>query len=247
MKRVFFAPYNLGSEGCKLLAQGIGATRTKATKRFKRDVLLINWGRSNLSPRGFPSRILNPSYKVIRATNKLLCLNRLGEFGVSKIDHTTSQETVRAWLREPGVVVYGRSLLNASQGKGIVIITKPEEIVFCPMYTKGILKAHEFRVHVFGDKIIDVTKKRRRSDVNRNDYIRNLANGWVYCRDGISYPDVLTETAKRAVSSLGLDFGAVDILLRKDIPYVLEINTAPGLTGTTLARYVHHFKHLKEE
>jgi glutathione synthase/RimK-type ligase-like ATP-grasp enzyme len=245
MKRVFFAPYRLGSEGCKLLAQSIGAIRTKATKRFKRDVLLVNWGRSNLYPRGKPARILNPSDKVIRATNKLSCLNRLAESGVSKIEHTASMEMARAWLREPGVVVYGRMLLNSSQGKGIVIITRPEEIVYCPMYTKGILNAHEYRVHVFSNKIIDVTKKRRRNDIDRNDYIRNLANGWVYCRDNIDIPNSLTTTAKDAVASLGLDFGAVDILFRKNIPYVLEINTAPGLTGTTLSRYVHHFKHLK--
>lgn len=245
MKRVFFAPYNLGSEGCKLLAQSIGATRTKATKRFKRDVLLVNWGRSDLTPRGYPAKVLNPSDKIIRATNKLSCLNRLAESGVARVEHTTSQDTVRRWLSEPGVVVYGRQLLNASQGKGIVIITKPNEIVYCPMYTKGILKAHEYRVHVFGNKIIDVTKKKRRNDIDRNDYIRNLANGWVYCRDGIEYPDSLIDTAKAAVTALGLDFGAVDILLRKNNPYVLEINTAPGLTGTTLSRYVHHFKHLK--
>lgn len=244
--RVFFTPYNLGSEGCKLLAQSIGAIRTKATKRFKRDVLLVNWGRSDLTPRGYPARILNPSNTVIRATNKLSCLNRLAEFGVGRVEHTTSQDTVRAWLREPGIVVYGRQLLNASQGKGIIIITNPNEIVYCPMYTKGILKAHEYRVHVFGNKIIDVTKKRRRNDIERNDYIRNLANGWVYCRDGIEYPDALIDTAKQAINALGLDFGAVDILLRKNVPYVLEINTAPGLSGTTLNRYVHHFKHLKD-
>lgn len=246
MKRVFFAPYNLGSEGCKNLAQSIGAIRTKATKRFKRDVLLVNWGRSDLTPRGYPAHILNPSDKVIRATNKLSCLNRLAESGVARVEHTTSVDVVRRWLMEPGTVVYGRQLLNASQGKGIVIISTPDQIVYCPLYTKGVLKAHEYRVHVFGNKIIDVTKKKRRNDIERNDYIKNLSNGWVYCRDGIEIPDNVTRTARDAVLALGLDFGAVDILLRKNVPYVLEINTAPGLTGTTLNRYIHHFKHLKD-
>lgn len=246
MKRVFFAPYNLGSVGCKALAQSIGAIRTNATKRFKRDVVMVNWGRSDLAVRGKPAKVLNSSDKVIRATNKLLCLNRLAESGVARVEHTTSVDTVRAWLREPGVVVYGRQLLNASQGKGIVIIKNASEIVYCPMYTKGVLKAHEYRVHVFGDKIIDVTKKKRRNEVDRNDYIKNLSNGWVYCREGITIPDSITRTAKDAVRALGLDFGAVDILLRKDAPYVLEINTAPGLSGTTLTRYTHHFKHLKD-
>ena len=245
MSRLFFAPYNLGSIGCKALAQSIGATRTKATKRFKRDVVLINWGRSDLSPRGKPQRVLNPADKIIRATNKLLCLNRLAEAGVPRVEHTTSVDTVRAWLMNPGTVVYGRQLLNASQGKGIVIIKSSEDIVYCPMYTKGVLNAHEYRVHVFNNKIIDVTKKKRRNNIERNDYVRNLANGWVYCRDGIDTPDCLSSTARDAIGSLGLDFGAVDILLHKGVPYVLEINTAPGLTGTTLNRYVHHFKSLR--
>lgn len=246
MKRVFFSPYNLGSEGCKSLAQSIGAIRTKATKRFKRDVLLVNWGRSDLIPRGKPYKVLNASDKVIRATNKLLCLNRLAEAGVARVEHTTSIDVVKQWLTTAGTVIYGRSLLNSSQGKGIVIITKPDEIVWCPMYTKGILNAHEYRVHVFDNKIVDVTKKRRRNAIERNDYIKNLSNGWVYCREGINIPDSIFMAAKDSVAALSLDFGAVDILLRKSVPYVLEINTAPGLTGTTLNRYIHHFSKLKD-
>jgi glutathione synthase/RimK-type ligase-like ATP-grasp enzyme len=245
MKRVMVCPFNMGSAGAKSLAQAIGAIRTKATKRFKRDVLLINWGRSDLAPRGFPFKVLNPANKIIRATNKLTCLNRLAEGGVGKVEHTTNIETVRQWLRMPDVVVYGRQLLNASQGKGIVIIKHGDNIPYCPLYTKGVLKAHEYRVHVFGNKVIDVTKKKRRNAIDRSDYIKNLANGWVYCREGIEIPPAMIETALRAVAALELDFGAVDILVRKGVPYVLEINTAPGLQGTTLQKYVNEFRTLK--
>lgn len=245
MKRVMLAPYNLGSRGATDLARAIGALRTKATKRLKRDVLLVNWGRSDLSVRGSPFKVLNPADKIILATNKLQCLNRLAEAGVERVQHTTSQDVVRQWLREEGVVVYGRKLLNASQGAGIVIIKTPAELVHCPLYTKGILKAHEYRVHVFGDKVLDVTKKRRRNEVDRSDYIKNLANGWVYCRNDIEIPDNLVECAKKAIRALGLDFGAVDILYRKGVPYVLEINTAPGLQGTTLNKYVEEFRKLR--
>lgn len=245
MKRVMLAPYNLGSRGATDLSRAIGALRTKATKRLRRDVLLVNWGRSDLEVRGRPFKVLNPSSKIILATNKLLCLNKLQEYGVERVAHTTNQDTVRQWLREEGVVVYGRKLLNASQGAGIVIITRPEEIVPCPLYTKGVLKAHEYRVHVFGNKILDVTKKRRRNETERSDYIKNLANGWVYCRNDIEVPDNLLNCAKRAIAALGLDFGAVDILYRKGIPYVLEVNTAPGLQGTTLTKYIEEFNKLK--
>jgi D-alanine-D-alanine ligase-like ATP-grasp enzyme len=41
----------------------------------------------------------------------------------------------------------------------------------------------------------------------------------------------------------GLDFGAVDVIwnAQKEKPYVLEINTAPGLEGQTIADYAAFF------
>ena len=42
---------------------------------------------------------------------------------------------------------------------------------------------------------------------------------------------------------LGLDFGAVDLLLTSDLRVmVLEVNSAPGLSGSTLSKYVEAFK-----
>jgi glutathione synthase/RimK-type ligase-like ATP-grasp enzyme len=246
MKRVLVAPYKMGSAGAKSLARSINAKRTKAHKRLRPDVVLVNWGRSDLDVRGRPFKVLNPSNVIIRATNKLSCLQRLREAGVSAIDFTVSRDQVSRWLTE-GHTVYARTLLNASQGKGIIVLKPGEtrEIPYAPLYTKGVLKAHEYRVHVFGDKIIDVTKKRRRNDVDRSDYIKNLSNGWVYCREGIEVPENLLTVAKQAIAGLGLDFGAVDVLYRKGQPYVLEINTAPGLQGTTLTKYTTAFNSLK--
>ena len=49
--------------------------------------------------------------------------------------------------------------------------------------------------------------------------------------------------AQNAVEALGLDFGAVDIILGKNgIWYVLEVNTACGLEGTTLEKYCEQFR-----
>src|SRR5690606_26439568 len=96
------------------------------------------------------------------------------------------------------------------------------------------------------NKILDVTKKRRRNSTEHSSYIKNLSNGWVYCRKGIEIPDNLLQCAKDAINAMGLTFGAVDLLYRKGIPYVLEINTAPGLQGTTLQKYINEFQKLKE-
>ena len=58
------------------------------------------------------------------------------------------------------------------------------------------------------------------------------------------------EEAEEAVLALGLDFGAVDLVLCKDtgLPYVLEVNTAPGLhSPTVLAAYVEAIKEMLDE
>jgi D-alanine-D-alanine ligase-like ATP-grasp enzyme len=43
-----------------------------------------------------------------------------------------------------------------------------------------------------------------------------------------------------------LDFGAIDIIYNesRDQAYVLEVNTAPGLTGQTIQSYADAFRHL---
>ena len=84
-------------------------------------------------------------------------------------------------------------------------------------------------------------KRKRRETDNEVDYqIRNSANGWVYCRDDIitPHPDI-GRAAIRAVNVLGLDFGAVDVGWNEhnQEPSVYEVNTAPGLEGTTLDKY----------
>ena len=60
-------------------------------------------------------------------------------------------------------------------------------------------------------------------------------------------PDPVRDTiAVNAVKALGLDFGAVDIIYneKENQYYVLEVNTAPGLEGTTLIKYAERFSKL---
>lgn len=76
--------------------------------------------------------------------------------------------------------------------------------------------------------------------------IRNHANGFVFCRDNIIEPSDLRDVAIQAVTALGLDFGAVDVIWNEHYNkcYALEVNTAPGLEGTTLERYTNKIKEL---
>jgi len=170
-------------------------------------------------------------------------------FGVSCPDWTEDIDVANSWL-DSGKTVFCRTRLMSHSGDGIVIASNPGELVTAPLYTKYIKKLKEFRVHVFNNKVIDVQEKKRSLDSPNNDFlIRNHSNGFVFCRDDIVEPTDLRDVGLQAVSSLGLDFGAVDIVYNKhyDKCYALEVNSAPGLEGTTLDKYINVIKELAYE
>ena len=117
--------------------------------------------------------------------------------------------------------------------------------LICPLYVKYKKKKAEYRVHVFDGKIMDVQQKKKRRGVEQaSTYVRNHANGWVYCREDIIIPKDLFDEALNACAALSLTFAAVDIIYnqRDDKCYVLECNTAPGLDGTTVDFYGNAIK-----
>ena len=118
-----------------------------------------------------------------------------------------------------------------------------KKLPVAPSYVQYIPKAYEFRVHVFGDVIIDVQQKKKSNAVDLvNTKIRNHANGGIFSREDMaaeaeSY--TMRKIAVDAVRRMQLDFGAVDIIYnnKEDMFYILEINTAPGLEGATVKLY----------
>lgn len=163
---------------------------------------------------------------------------------VSTPEFTEERSTAETWIAE-GKVVVARTKLNAHSGAGIVLAARIEDLVDAPLYTTYIKKAQEFRVHIAFGQVIDVTQKRKRTDFEGevNYAIRNHQNGWVYCREDLTEPEDLRNQAVAAIESLGLDFGAVDIIYNKHYNkcYVLEVNTAPGCEGTTVEAYRQAF------
>ncbi len=80
--------------------------------------------------------------------------------------------------------------------------------------------------------------------------VRNNANGFIFARNGDALGDVPDDVLQQAidgVTSLGLDFGAADVIYneRSSLAYVLEVNTAPGLEVTTLDNYSAAFNALR--
>lgn len=112
-------------------------------------------------------------------------------------------------------------------------------------YVKYIPSAAEYRIHVFQDSIIRASKKvRSSSDEVTTDWIRSRDNGWRMRHiDWHSVSRTIIDAAKKAVKLQSLDFGAVDIIKGEDNnPYVLEVNTGPGLDDRGLEIYTERLQ-----
>lgn len=136
--------------------------------------------------------------------------------------------------------IVARRLTNSSEGKGIVLFNKEEQAPVAPLYTEYIPKKKEFRVYVWNNRVIDVTEKRKRRGVEERDTrIRNTANGYVFCRDNVVEPEGLRELALQAVNALGRSYGGVDVIWNeyRGKCYVLEVNSCPGMEGTTITKF----------
>lgn len=176
-----------------------------------------------------------------RVWNKIEQFERFTQHGVSCPAWTTDRNKVRELDSR---TVFARTLVNSTGGKGIVEIDldTAQQIVAAPLYTAYIPKKAEFRFHVFNGQVIDVQQKKKKRDFgdDRDTRVRNLHNGYVYCRDGVAPPAGAADLAVRAVAALGYLYGAVDLVYneRRNQSYVLEVNSRPGLMGTTVERYV---------
>jgi glutathione synthase/RimK-type ligase-like ATP-grasp enzyme len=206
----------------------------------------INWGCSTQNVIK-ASKVINDYDKVRIAGNKLSTFQVLqGKEGIRIPEWTTSTDTVRGWLDADKSTVVVRASLTGHSGAGISLLNPGHgAIPQAPLYVKYVKKQQEFRVHVAFGEVIDVQEKRQRKNYDgETDFqVRNHHTGWVYCREDIREPESLRGMAKAVVSSLELNFGAVDIIYnaKRDECYVLEVNTAPGLEGSTVDKYAEAF------
>lgn len=191
--------------------------------------------------------ISNSFPAVALASNKLSTFRALeNKDGIRIPLFTTDRSVAAGWIRD-GVVVVCRTQLSGHSGAGIVLSSTEDGLVDAPLYVQYIKKQQEFRVHVAFGEVIDVQEKRKRKelpeDFATNFQIRNHQTGWVYCREDIEVPDGMLEMGVQVVRELGLEFGAVDIIYnaKQNACYCLEVNTAPGLEGSTVDKYAEVF------
>lgn len=241
-------PYNQGSQSAKALARAVeGRVLLRRGSKYRRreEDLIINWGASDSPFKG--ARVANQPEAIKTAQNKLTCLKALSKADVRVPDFYTDKNEIP----DDAFPVMCRTLLTASEGRGIVIANNRNELVDAPLYTKYVKKKEEYRIHVFRKPgglpvAISIQRKARRNGAEADFKIRNLANGFVFVRDGVKAPDDVRIQAAAAVEATGLAFGAVDVIWNEyqQKAYVLEVNTAPGLEGQTVDDYANAFSNL---
>lgn len=240
--KVRIQPYSSWSGGAKALGKRCGVLRATEmqVKKWGDFDVIINWGSSEEK---FNGKYINKPEAVCRATDKLRSFRAFTEEGVPTVPWTSDRMVAGEWLAG-GHTVVARTLCRGNSGRGIVLVDPDSGcgLPQAPLYTRYVKKVDEYRVHVFRGEVIDVQQKRKREDTPRDecDYrIRNHGNGFVFCRGDTEPPQILLDASVAAVHALGLDFGAVDVGWNDHhgLPYVYEVNTAPGLEGETLESY----------
>lgn len=246
-KRFFLYPYgpSVACEGVRAGLDGLLIKREGSKYVNKANHTVINWGSYGVPPVLRGVRVLNPFAAVEIASSKLKTFEALNAANVECIEWTRDIAVARDWAARNRVV--GRDLDRGSQGNGTVVYERGTVIPQHRFYTKYFRKNREFRIHVAKGQVIFRQEKLRKEGVeNADKYIRSHDRGWCFAFHHFSerpVPASVDDAAQRAVVALGLDFGAVDIGWHRDNGVrVFEVNTAPGIEETSLAKYVETFQ-----
>jgi glutathione synthase/RimK-type ligase-like ATP-grasp enzyme len=176
---------------------------------------------------------LNRQKSIKRAVNKLESVKIMREKSVPVPSEVTNPPCV-------GKAEY------TTRGEGVFFCTNESEMQSAR--DNGALTFYEwidinteYRVHIFGDEVLFISKKKRSFLGHSDPHIHSISLGWRFVDNPkIDAADAieLISAALGAVKALRLDFGAVDIALtHNNRPVVFEVNTAPGLNQENCMKY----------
>lgn len=223
-------------EDAGLLANALGCPVNK-----RRHDVGIRYGIRKLRhPRFKPFKIeINTDEAVSRASNKYYSMQTFDSIGLPVPKYSRD-------CKKLAFPMLGRDYYH-SKGTDIVFINNAQDRhthYLKDYYVQYIKPRNEYRVHVVGDKAINVAVK---LNGDKKAICRNLSTGWVM-NDSKNWQNLCTDLpniAVKAIKALGLHFGAVDILLSEECnPYILEVNTAPGLIERRAILYANAIREL---
>lgn len=198
----------------------------------------VNWGRDTANS------ALNPD--ISNATNKRVMRELFEEHDVPMPPLMGFNELVEAYragetiqvIGRPDKHTKGRGLWRIHDLKSLFLARKGTDRKRAATHFMEFVESdREYRVHIFKGKSIRISEK----EFNEDGTYTTKKPGDIKLRK-------VREAAKAAVSAVGLDFGAVDILASgadNDKVFVLEVNSAPGLGGSMPQLYLDTFKKWK--
>ncbi len=253
---------NLAQELQKRLTENFYPITSLNNIKPKAGDVLIRWGTTRKDEKDDQfiragGKVLNSANSIFRNTNKLKSIDIFKRAGLNTARVYTNKRDIQQFP------VLGRDR-NHHGGLDIVVINgnnnlRQNDFNKIPnkdYYIEYIPSKVEYRVHVFQGEIIRVTKKvfkghdRDGNPVHDKGTIKNDTYGWGHSNINIEeFPREYKAPAIAAVEAIGLDFGAVDMLIgandRK--PYILEVNSACRLNTIGLDIYSRKISSIFQE
>lgn len=221
-----------------VIAEALGFNHGENVPGHEQIDALIRWGsrRTDNAYHGNVTRTVNRPDALGKASDKLGTLRVLRAAGVRVPDFSENPED----LSYPFL---GRRTQHA-RGTDVVLCLQRGDIERRPRdyYVQYIPTKREFRVHVVDGRVIRVQGKFLDRPEEAVAWIRNYKHGYRFRAPRRNLNSSRLSAATNAVAALGLDFGAVDLLIGDDnLEYVLEVNTAPACSPITAKAYVDAF------
>ena len=183
--------------------------------------------------------VLNRSDSILRARDKLRCMQLLAEQGIGLPktvfgDNPDDTGDLMNLLGKPPHVI---KLVEGTQGTGVVLAEKPSASrsvieAFRGLYANFLVqefvkeaRGADIRCFVVGGRVVAAMKRQALA----GEFRSNLHRGG--SAEMVPLTPVETDTALRAAAVMGLSVAGVDLLRSRRGPLVLEVNSSPGLEG----------------
>lgn len=235
---ILYAPAGIVTGRRLRRALGIHGGRKWLPHLFGHDVdVLIRWG-SRVSAPAPSLREINDAATLAACATRWQMIKALSDAdGVVTPALSLSPFVDRPYLGRSNYGMQGRDVTWYEEG------VKPSS--HHNFFMEYLSKEREWRVHIIDGRIVKVLEKTGGSS---DEVIWNYANSFRFTYPGRgSIPRGIRPMAKAAVDTLRLDIGAVDLITYKGRHYVLEVNTAPGLSDLSLDTYVLHLRRMIHE
>lgn len=197
---------------------------------------LIRWGsRINSYMDDEFSTVVNNCEALALCSDKIAATEAMDIAGINVPEYS---DDPFALIEQFGYPLLGRKRHHA-RGTDIKLILQERDLRRpCDYYVRYIPTNREYRVHVVAGEVIRIQGKYLDIRAQQVPWMRNYATGYRFRTPRMRLREDRLEASVAAVKSLGLDFGAVDLIVADDGScYVLEVNTAPSCSPLTLGAY----------